>query len=179
MAYQLNTSKGTIAIRPAVMDDAALLRELRLEALAKQPEAFAADYLAAQEDPVDLWVERIKDYALENRGIISVACIEDRLVGMTGLVSGNWPKTRHSGTIWGVYVNPDWHGLHVGEALVKECLAWAQAQGLVVVKLGVITTNTPAICCYARCGFTVFGIEPQAICYDGDYYDELLMAKAI
>jgi hypothetical protein len=45
------------------------------------------------------------------------------------------------------------------------------------VKLAVVTTNTPAVRCYARCGFAVYGIEPQAICYDGVFYDELLMAK--
>jgi RimJ/RimL family protein N-acetyltransferase len=49
----------------------------------------------------------------------------------------------------------------------------------VVVKLGVITTNTPAIRCYARCGFTVYGIDPKVIYYDGVFYDELLMARPI
>jgi RimJ/RimL family protein N-acetyltransferase len=179
MTYQLTTSKGSITIRPALRDDAGLLRALRIEALAAQPEAFAADYTAAQEDPVDWWVGLITDYALDNKGVISLACHADQLIGMTGLIHGHWPKTRHSGNIWGVYVNPDWRGLHVGESLIKECLAWAQAQGLTIVKLGVVTTNTAAIRCYARCGFTVFGIEPQAICYDGVDYDELLMAKSI
>ena len=51
--------------------------------------------------------------------------------------------------------------------------------GVLIVKLGVSTTNTPAIRCYARCGFTIYGIEPKAVCYDGVFYDELLMAKAI
>jgi len=48
---------------------------------------------------------------------------------------------------------------------------------LAIVKLGVVTTNTPAIRCYARCGFTVYGVEPQVIHYEDVLYDELLMAK--
>ena len=36
-----------------------------------------------------------------------------------------------------------------------------------------------AIRFYARCGFTVYGIESKAICYDGVTYDELQMAKTI
>jgi RimJ/RimL family protein N-acetyltransferase len=179
MAEQLITPKGTISIRPALRDDADALHALRVEALGAQPEAFAADLAAAQNDPVDLWTERITDYALNNYGVISVAWVEERLVGMTGLARGHWPKTRHSGSIWGVYVTPEWRGLRIGEALIGECLAWARTQGLAVVKLGVVTTNTSAIRCYARCGFTVFGVEPKAIFYDGVYYDELLMAKPV
>jgi ribosomal protein S18 acetylase RimI-like enzyme len=96
---------------------------------------------------------------------------------MAGLVRGHWPKTRHSGTLWGVYVQPEWRGHHVAEALLDTCLAWAQAHEVMIVKLAVVTTNTPAIRCYVRCGFAVYGIEPKAIYYDGVYYDELLMAK--
>jgi RimJ/RimL family protein N-acetyltransferase len=43
----------------------------------------------------------------------------------------------------------------------------------------VITPNTPAIRCYARCGFEVYGVEPQAIFYDNVFYDELLMAMKL
>jgi ribosomal protein S18 acetylase RimI-like enzyme len=58
----------------------------------------------------------------------------------------------------------------VAEALVNECIAWAQAQGLVMVKLAVITTNTSAIRCYARCGFTIYGIDPKVIYYNDVFY---------
>jgi ribosomal protein S18 acetylase RimI-like enzyme len=98
---------------------------------------------------------------------------------MTGLARGKWPKTQYSGTIWGVYVKTEWRGHSIAEGLLRDCIAWAQAQGLVIVKLGVVTANTPAIRCYAHCGFTVYGIEPKAICYEDVFYDELLMAKAI
>ena len=179
MTTQISTPKGTISIRPANKADATELRELRFEALLDTPQAFAADYTEAQADPVEVWVERIHSYALENTGILSIACLEDRLVGMTGLARGSHSKTRHSGWIWGVYVSPELRGMHIGEALVVECLAWAQAQGLRVVKLSVITSNTPAIRCYTRCGFSVFGVEPPAIAYDGVLYDELLMAKSM
>jgi RimJ/RimL family protein N-acetyltransferase len=175
----LTTSKGVVAIRPAVLGDAAALRELRLEALAGHPQAFAADYATTAAGTVEVWVERIAEYAADNSGVISTASIEGRLIGMSGLVRGHWPKTRHCGTMWGAYVTPDWRGLHVGEALVDGCVAWARAQGLTMVKLGVVTTNAPAIRCYARCGFTVYGIDPQAIYYDGVCYDELLMAKSL
>ena len=44
MSHTLSTSKGTLAIRPAVQEDAYWLRELRLEALTNQPQSFTADF---------------------------------------------------------------------------------------------------------------------------------------
>jgi ribosomal protein S18 acetylase RimI-like enzyme len=175
----ITTTKGNVTIRTAVISDAAALRGLRIEALADRPEAFAADYVAAVADSPQVWADLVTKNASDNRGVICVASTEEGLVGMTGLGRGHWPKTRHSGVIWGVYVSPEWRGLKVAEGLLNECAAWAKAQGMLVLKLGVVTTNTPAIRFYARCGFTVYGIEPRAIYYNDVFYDELMMAKSI
>jgi RimJ/RimL family protein N-acetyltransferase len=175
----LTTSKGAITIRPAVADDAVALHDLRLKALAHDPVAFAADYERTKAEPAELWAKRMRDDAASNQGVICVASESDRLIGMTGLGCGHWPKTRHSGVIWGVYVEEEWRGLGVAQGLLNECFTWGQAHGLVIVKLGVVTTNVPAIRCYARCGFAVYGIEPKVIQYEDVLYDELLMAKAI
>jgi hypothetical protein len=51
--------------------------------------------------------------------------------------------------------------------------------GITVVKPGVVTTNTPAIRGYARCGCAVYGLEPEVIRHGGVLYDELLMVKPI
>ena len=179
MSIPLVTSDDLVTVRPAIPADAERLRALRIEALADTPEAFAADYAAAVAEPVDAWAERIIRNSAQETGVICVAVIEDRLIGMMGLGCGHWPKTRHGGIIWGVYVTPGWRGHRVAEALLDECIAWARAHGLAVVKLGVITTNTPAIRCYARCGFTIYGIDPKVIYYNGGFYDELLMARPI
>jgi RimJ/RimL family protein N-acetyltransferase len=179
MSKELTTTRGTITIREAVPEDAEVLFALRLEALSSQPEAFAADYARTEGEGAGSWAQLVADNVAENRGVIFVAGAEGRLAGMTGLVRGHWPKTRHSGIIWGVYVRPVWRGLGVADELIEACLTWGRAQGLTVAKLGVVTTNTAAIRCYARCGFTVYGVEPQVIHYQGVLYDELLMARAI
>jgi ribosomal protein S18 acetylase RimI-like enzyme len=179
MSSQLTTIKGPVTIRPAVPDDAALLRELRLEALASHPEAFASDPVSVATEGIGVWSERIARYASRNEGVICVASAQDQFIGMMGLFCGNRPKTRHGGTIYGAYVKADWRGLHVAEALLNECIAWAQAHGVVIVKLAVVTSNAPAIRCYSRCGFTVYGVDPKVIGYHGGFYDELLMARMI
>jgi ribosomal protein S18 acetylase RimI-like enzyme len=173
------TARGEVTIRPAKPEDAARVRCLRLEALADLPQAFSADIKLTAVETEANWAERIAGYAVNDQSILALAQVGEQLVGMVGLGRGNRPKTRHSGTIWGVYVQPSWRGLRIGDALIAECLSWAREHSVVVAKLGVITPNIAAIRCYARCGFTVYGVEPKAIYYDGVYYDELLMAKAI
>ncbi|MFN2291461.1 MAG: GNAT family N-acetyltransferase [Anaerolineae bacterium] len=179
MAERPPTAKGGFTIRTATTDDAVLLRALRHEALAAHPEAFAADRDRTEAEPASTWVERIRRNEAEQEGVICVAAAADRLVGMTGLYRGHWPKTQHSANIWGVYVTAAWRGHGIATALVEACIDWARAQRITVVKLGVVTTNTPAIRCYTRCGFSVYGLEPQVLRHDDVFYDELLMARVL
>jgi ribosomal protein S18 acetylase RimI-like enzyme len=179
MDKTITTSKAVITIRPATPTDAELVREIRLESLKNHPDVFAADYESSIAESVQFWTNRITNNTLKNEGLICIALAEDRLAGITGIYRNDRPKIRHNGTIWGVYVKSDWRGLHVAEALINECLAWAKAHGLVTVKLGVITSNTSAIRCYTRCGFVVYGVDPKVILSNGVYHDELLMAKSV
>lgn len=179
MSKHLARPKGKITIRPATVDDAAPLYDLRLEALVSHPEAFAADHDLTRDRGLEAWVEQMRQDEVSNEGVIQVALAGERLVGMTGLYRGHWPKTQHSGLIWGVYVAAAWRGHGIAQGLLQACVDWGQAQGITIAKLGVATTNLPAIRCYARSGFAVYGVEPQVIYYDGVFYDELLMAKEV
>lgn len=179
MMDKLQTSKGVINIRVAVPDDAVLLRAIRLEALTNYPQAYATDYDSAAKESIESWSKYIKNYEMPQKGVIYIASFEDQLVGMLGLIRGNWPKTQHLGTIWGVYIKEDWRRLHIGQTLVQKCISWAQSQNMVNLKLSVLTSNTKAICCYTNCGFNIYGIDPKAIFYDDLFYDEFLMVKQI
>jgi len=179
MNETIHAPQGEIIIRAATLDDAAALRELRLEALTGNPIAFGADPAKTAAEPPEAWAERIARNEAGEEGMIAVAEAGGGLIGMAGLEREHWPKTRHAAFIWGVYVRPGWRGRHVAEALLSECLAWARGHGVVVAKLGVATHNAPAIRCYTRCGFTVYGVDPQTILHEGVYYDELLMSRAV
>jgi ribosomal protein S18 acetylase RimI-like enzyme len=97
------------------------------------------------------------------------------LVGMCGIYRDPRPKIRHIATIWGVYVDPAWRGLKIGERLIQACLEWAASHEVTFVRLEVNSINVAAIQCYIRCGFSVNGVEPKSLFYEGRYYDELLM----
>ncbi len=106
-----------------------------------------------------------------------LAVHDQQMIGMCSIARTNSPKIQHSATIVGMYVQPDWRGFYVAGELVTACIDWAVTQGIKMVKLAVVTTNTSAIRCYVRCGFQIYGIEPHALYYDNVFYDELLMAR--
>ena len=175
----IQTSKGDVHIRPTRIDDAAAFRALRLEGLIAHPEAFGADYANSVARPIEYWQERMQSGAGGEQGITYVADAAGELIGMTALVRNELAKTRHAGSIFGVYTRPDWRGTGVADALLEACVAYAGMLGLRLVRLGVVTSNASAIRLYVRCGFQVYGVEPESLHVNGIYYDELLMARRI
>jgi RimJ/RimL family protein N-acetyltransferase len=177
MKRTIQTPHGIILIQEANAGDAARFRELRLEALQNSPIAFSADYQKNLNHPIKYWEDLLTSQPDEST--VFIAEYENRLIGMTGVMRNGSPKTRHSAWIWGVYVSPEWRGLHIAEEMITSCFNWAKARNVVIAKLGVAAVNHPAIRCYERCGFQVYGTEPRAILYDGKYYDEHLMAHKL
>jgi RimJ/RimL family protein N-acetyltransferase len=177
MIHSFATLRGKIVIREANVTDAQSFRELRLEALENSPIAFSADYQRNVNQPAKYWEDLLSPHPDESTMFIGE--YEGKLIAMTGVMRNNSPKTRHSAWIWGVYVTPEWRGLHIAEQIIHSCIDWALARNVVLVKLGVAAVNQPAIRCYERCGFKVYGTEPRAVCVDGKYYDEHLMFKSL
>jgi RimJ/RimL family protein N-acetyltransferase len=175
----LTTDRGDVVIRPTREADAPLYRALRLQGLQAHPEAFGADYETSAARPIEYWKERMRSGAGSAEGITYVADAGGELVGMTALVRNDMLKTRHAGSIFGVYTHPAWRGAGVADALLEACADYARALGIRLLRLGVVTTNPSAIRLYQRCGYWVYGIEPESIYHNGKYYDELLMARRI
>lgn len=174
MNRTFSTSRGTIVIREANPADAIRFRELRLGALQDSPIAFTADYQKNFNHPMKYWQDLLSPHPDEST--VFLAEQDGKLIGMTGVARAGSPKTRHAAWVWGVYVSPEWRGLHIGEEIIRSCLDWAKERDIVLAKLGVAAVNIPAIRCYERCGFKTYGTEPRAVLYEGTYYDEYLMS---
>jgi len=172
----IETARGTISIREAQLSDVVQYRGLRLDALLDSPTAFSADYELNLNQPMSFWEGRVKP---DEHGKLFFAEHASQLIGMTGIRLGESPKTKHGAYIWGVYVRPEWRGQHIAEALIGTCIHWAKTRQVNIVKLGVMTNNTSAVRCYERCGFSIYGTEPRALFYEGQYYDEYLMFREI
>jgi RimJ/RimL family protein N-acetyltransferase len=174
----ISTPRGPVSIRAGIEQDAAAYRELRLEALQNHPEVYSSDYAHALSRPAASWAESLRMGGTGDVARMYFAQHEHELVGLCGIYRADAPRTRHSAMVVSLYVRPAWRGLGIAQGLVRACLDWARSHDVRIVKLGVITTNAAAIRVYEQCGFRAYGTEPQAIYYNGVYYDELLMARA-
>jgi RimJ/RimL family protein N-acetyltransferase len=176
LKMNLETKRGSILIREAMISDLAQFRELRLDALQESPTSFPGDYSTYTERPMSFWESRLKS---DETGTLFFADRENQLVGMTGVRRGDSSKTKHSATIWGVYVRPQWRGLRIADALIALCIEWAKLNGVNIVTLGVTAASTSAVRGYERCGFVISGTEPRGIFYEGKYYDGYFMYRLL
>lgn len=153
--------------------------QLRLEALRGFPEAFGSSYEEELHKTEASRAERfLGHYLTPSPGhFVLGAFVEERLIGMVGFAQEDRIKTRHKGTIWGMFVKAEYHHKGVGKALLMELLD--QARGLdwlELIQLWVVTENQAAVRLYELFGFQVFGEERHALKIGRQYYDEYMMA---
>ncbi len=180
MEQKLETARGPLVIRPIRAEDVLAFRDLRLDAFKRHPDIFyGVDYVEQQAKPPSHWQEQVQS-GLDGRiGKIFVAEAGEALVGTLALERDDTPQFRHNGRIWHVYVRAEWRGLGLVDALLDACVAWAQREGIRMLRLGVAATNSTAIRCYARHGFAVYGVEQEIGYSQGAYVDELLMMRRV
>jgi ribosomal protein S18 acetylase RimI-like enzyme len=145
-------------------------RALRLEALERSPEAFAADLAEQVANPPEYWQNRA---AGSPDSFTMGAFLDGRLVGMATLIRQRGKKTRHKAEVVAVYVTPDLRGKGVARRLMAELIAAArQMEGLEQITLTVVAENRPARQLYLGLGFRVYGTEPRSLRVGERYYDE-------
>ncbi|MFB7554203.1 GNAT family N-acetyltransferase [Streptomyces sp. NPDC056154] len=149
--------------------------KLRLEALRLHPEAFGSSYEEQVRIPMD--EVPLKINSQPDNYILGAFSEENDLMGMAGFRREQSMKVRHKGMIWGVYVSHEHRGLGIARKLMQEILRRGkEIEGLQQIQLTVVTSNHTAAELYKRLGFVTYGIEKDALIYQGQAYDEELMA---
>ena len=137
------------SVRRAVLGDEPILREMRLEALSKAPDAFGSTYEREVARPTEDW-----------QGWMSpgVTFILEEAAGARGMVAGvrdvTDPAVVHLMAMW---VHPSIRGSGGADELVAAVVAWAQTEGGRVVRLKVIQGNERARRFYERMDFCPTG----------------------
>ena len=150
--------------------DAALYREIRLEALQRNPEAFGSTFERESAQPLS-WFE-----AAIGRADIFGAFLDGRLSGIAGYAAQESSKQAHKGLLWAMYVRSTARKSGLGKILVAAVLDHARGR-VEMVQLTVVSENEAARRLYEAMGFVEYGYEKRALKHDGRYYDEVLMVK--
>ncbi len=174
------TTTPTINIRRATVEDTSLLSVLGAHTFSdafasfNKPEDMAA-YLASAFSPPVL-MEELKD----SRATFLVAEINAVAVGYAKLHNSAAPMCvagARPTEIARLYVEHDWHGRGVGEALMRECIEIARREGTRTIWLGVWEHNARALAFYRKWGFHEVGEHIFQL--GEDRQTDILMERAI
>lgn len=72
-------------------------------------------------------------------------------------------------------VKKDKRGMHIGEAMVKDCIKKAREIGFKILQFNaVVRSNTPAIELYKKLGFKQLGIIPNGFLLKNGQYEDII-----
>jgi ribosomal protein S18 acetylase RimI-like enzyme len=165
-----NMNTTQIQIRRLAASEGAAYREIRLEALRLNPEAFGSTFEAESARPLAHFSERVTQCPMFG------AFRGEEIVGMAGFLGRAGLKDAHKGYLWGMYVRAGSRNAGVGRRLAEAVIGFAR-EHVEVLQLDVVSENEAARRLYASLGFVEYGIERKALKQAGRYYDEVLMAK--
>ncbi|KGB81090.1 hypothetical protein JT55_15220 [Rhodovulum sp. NI22] len=159
--------------RRLVPGDAALWRDIRLEALQNDPPAFATRYEEIADRPLAFFAEMLAQ-ANYHAGFDG-----GRAAGVMGWVAEPYMAARHRAMLISVYIRPAWRGTGAAGQLLHHALADAARHGIRQMELGARAGDPRAVAFYKRHGFRPMGTIPDAFHHDGQSHDELLMFRRL
>jgi ribosomal protein S18 acetylase RimI-like enzyme len=162
----------SVQLRRLSADDAELFRDIRLEGLQREPDAFGSTFELESEQPLSYFADRI------GRSAIFGAFRGSELLGVVGYAVQPGPKHAHKGLLWGMYVQPDARQNGIARKLVEAAIEHARGR-VELLQLSVVSENTSARRLYASLGFEDYGVEKHGAKYRGQYHDDVLMAKML
>lgn len=133
-------------------------------------------------DEIDMHTEeseqQIKDFLYNHRGLWLVAINNaQKIVGEIDITIKNFARIKHNGFLT-MGIVPDYQGIGLGTALMKEALAWANEHGILRLELSVFKSNIVAQHLYQKFGFVVEGVRKNYLKNsDSTWSDDLMMAK--
>jgi ribosomal protein S18 acetylase RimI-like enzyme len=169
-SYEWSMRVDDTQIRPLTAADGSLFREIRLEALRSNPEAFGSTFEMESVQNLDFFSARLRTSEMLG------AFDGTEIVGMAGLLVRTGQKEAHKGLLVSMYVRPQARRRGVGRRLAEAVIDIAR-QRIELLQLAVVKGNESARQLYANLGFLEYGYEKKALKQDGRYYDEILMAK--
>ncbi|KOP78118.1 acetyltransferase [Lysinibacillus sp. FJAT-14745] len=153
--------------------DAEAYRNLRLEGLQNNPEAFGSSFEEEKDYPIKQFASRFESQGSYTLGVFD----HEELVGVATLVQESKLKLKHKASIFAVYVSSKKRGLGIGKRLMVDAINKAkELKEVEQLTLTVVSTNAAAKRLYSSLGFELFGTEKRALKIGQEYFDEDYMA---
>lgn len=131
-----------------------------MRALKNDPDAFGSTYEQEETKPLGHIIERIQ----HTKDQFALGCFDDNntLVGIVNFSRENRLRRHIKG---------------LGKALIIALIerATKECEGLEQIHLTVVSNNKSAKLLYVSLGYEVYGVEPHALKFDEQYFDEDLM----
>jgi ribosomal protein S18 acetylase RimI-like enzyme len=159
----------SITVRQLTLSDAESFRELRLEGLRLNPEAFGSTYDFEKDQPLTRYTGWLTN------STVFGAFQNSHLIGTASFTQLSGLKDSHKGLLRAMYVRPAHRRSGAGRQLVQAVIETAR-QKVEQVQLAVVSDNQPAIRLYQSLGFRQYGLEPHALKHNGIYSNEILMS---
>src|SRR3989344_319726 len=92
-----------------------LIREIRLEALTQEPQAFNSTFEEVSSYPESYWEEKM----VSKKDIFAFAMCRNRIIGVMNLTIGEDGEAEDVAVVHGAYVTKDFRGLGIGKVLLN------------------------------------------------------------
>ncbi len=153
--------------------DLAMYRDLRLAGLQESPTAFGSSHADEVNLPLSDFAARLRSHKNPDNGIFGAFLDGGVLAGVLGFASESRAKRAHIASLFGMYVSPEFRCHGVGGALLDFAIQHARkVQSVRQIILCVTASNVAACSLYRSRAFQRFGLERDALCIDGTYFDE-------
>lgn len=110
--------------------------------------------------------------------VVFVAEEQTDLIGYLFAIGDTVKRKQHSVYLV-IGVHQHCRAKGTGTQLLRAVETWAIDKMLHRIELTVLEKNTAAIALYKKMGFMVEGVKRDSICIDGEYANELYMAKLL
>lgn len=127
---------------------------------------------------IEKQAQLLKEFSQSNSRVLFVASENSQLVGFLGGTGGIANRNRHSLKIAMGVLSAYW-GKSIGTQLLETLIVWAEINDFHRIELTVVVENKRARALYTKVGFEVEGMNRDSLKVNGDYVNELVMARLI
>lgn len=159
-------------IRKLSRNDWQIFKEIRLQMLKEEPQAYARTFEEMVKRTDDEWKENVIS---ANSGLL-VLWVNGKLAGINGYFYPNKEEVE----IWGMFIRSEFRGHGLGKKLMEEIEKEIRKdKNIKLIRIEVTTTQKVAYGLYKKMGFKVVGRKKGATKFNGEIYDDIILEKII